>query len=321
MRVAIVGAGISGLSCAARLIETGHEVELFDKARKPGGRLSTRRREGFAFDHGAQYFTVRDERFGEAVQSLETRGFVAEWSGRIVALQAGAVDEVGDSVRRLVGTPGMSAVARGLTPDCPIHAATRIRGVERAGDGWTLRSEMGEARSGFDAAVIAVPSAQAAPLLDPAPALADRATSCEMKATWALMLAFAGPLDLDFDAAFVNDSPVSWISRNSSKPGRSGGETWVIHGAHAWSEKHVEREPDWVQAQLTAALVEQGLEVPEPSFSDLHRWRYAAPLDPLPEPCLWDPNLRIGACGDWCGGPRVEGAFLSGLAMAARIGP
>ncbi|NIQ93087.1 MAG: FAD-dependent oxidoreductase, partial [Desulfuromonadales bacterium] len=38
-RVAIVGAGPSGLACAAHLRESGHEVTIFDMNPAPGGLL------------------------------------------------------------------------------------------------------------------------------------------------------------------------------------------------------------------------------------------------------------------------------------------
>ena len=34
----IIGAGIAGLACAARLAAAGYAVRLFDKGRRPGGR-------------------------------------------------------------------------------------------------------------------------------------------------------------------------------------------------------------------------------------------------------------------------------------------
>ena len=45
-------------------------------------------------------------------------------------------------------------------------------------------------------------------------------------------------------------------------------------------------------------------------------WPHATPVNPLPSPCLWDDELKAGMAGDWCGGPRIEGAYLSGLAAA-----
>ena len=59
--------------------------------------------------------------------------------------------------------------------------------------------------------------------------------------------------------------------------------------------------------------------IPKPDFAAAHFWRYAIPPEPLGTRCLFDPELAIAACGDWCGGPRVEGAYLSGVAAAGRM--
>jgi predicted NAD/FAD-dependent oxidoreductase len=56
-----------------------------------------------------------------------------------------------------------------------------------------------------------------------------------------------------------------------------------------------------------------------PIHLDAHRWRFALPLEPLPDPCLFDAGRRLAACGDWCGGPRIEGGFLSGRAAADQM--
>ena len=88
--VAIVGAGLAGLQCARELRERGIPVRLFDKGRRVGGRVCTRRMDsGAEFDHGAQYFTARGERFQQLVAEWVSRGVVAEWTGRLVQLTAG----------------------------------------------------------------------------------------------------------------------------------------------------------------------------------------------------------------------------------------
>jgi len=51
----------------------------------------------------------------------------------------------------------------------------------------------------------------------------------------------------------------------------------------------------------------------------VHKWRYAIPKKTLDEKFLYDRLKNIGICGDWCGGPRVEGAFLSGFKLAEEI--
>jgi hypothetical protein len=52
----------------------------------------------------------------------------------------------------------------------------------------------------------------------------------------------------------VNQGPLRWIARNSSKPGRSGEETWLLHACAEWSEAHLEENPESVAAALVDAF-------------------------------------------------------------------
>ena len=111
---------------------------------------------------------------------------------------------------------------------------TTINQLQRHKDGWQLFSlEHGLLPERFDAIVLAVPAPQAATLLQqvtpPLVQLAALAGSVVIRGSWALMLRFEKPLELPFDAAFVNQGPLRWIARDSSKPGRNGAETWLLH--------------------------------------------------------------------------------------------
>jgi len=55
MKVAVVGAGIAGLTCAWELHKAGVEVEVFERDPTVGGRMNTRTRDGLAFDVGANF--------------------------------------------------------------------------------------------------------------------------------------------------------------------------------------------------------------------------------------------------------------------------
>ena len=134
------------------------------------------------------------------------------------------------------------------------------------------------------------------------------------------MLAFANPLPLEFDGAFVEESPLSWICRNNSKPGRETTDAWVVHASPSWSQEQIDRSPDSVLAPLLAAFWQAtGASKVEPLFSAAHRWRYSIPVEPLAKQSIEDRAKKAVACGDWCGGPRVEGAYLSGLAAAEEL--
>jgi predicted NAD/FAD-dependent oxidoreductase len=70
-----------------------------------------------------------------------------------------------------------------------------------------------------------------------------------------------------------------------------------------------------------AASTEQVIDAPPKGIllSTAHFWRSVLATEPLADTCLFDREIQIGACGDWCAGPRVEGAFLSGMAAAERV--
>jgi renalase len=322
--VAIIGAGIAGLSCARALQAAGVTVRLFDKARKPGGRMSTRRGPALSFDHGAQYFTARDPAFAAEVEGWVAAGAARAWTGRIVVARAGALEQLTDAQpQRWVGAPSMSAIPRllaGADPALDVASSVRIAELTRAGPSWRLFDAHGAERGEFARVVVATPAAQAAPLLRGAPALAEAAASVTMDPCWAVMLAFATPLPIAADGLFVHDSTLAWAARDASKPGRGPLDTWVVHATPTWTAAHWDAEPREVVEALATALADATqTTLPGIHHRDHHRWRYARADSPLPDPYLFDPAAGLAACGDWCGGPRVEGAWLSGRALAARL--
>ncbi|MFP2909896.1 NAD(P)/FAD-dependent oxidoreductase [Pyxidicoccus sp. 3LFB2] len=318
--VAVVGAGLSGVTAGRALRAAGHPVQVFEKSRGPGGRMATRRTAtGDTFDHGAQYFTARDALFQEQVRGWQDAGLVAEWHGAIGTLERGRVTRSEREQVRYVGVPSMGAGVRQDAQTLQTRYETRVERVEREGAVWKLTADSGEALGAYDWVVVAVPAPQAVALLAGAPELAARAATVRMEPCQAVMARFEARVPLEVDAAFVHGSPLSWIARDTSKPGRPGGERWVLHGSPEASRELLESPPEVVTARWVEAFVEAtGLDV-RPVEAVAHRWRYALPSPALEETALFNAALGIGACGDWCGGPRVEGAFLSGVALARRL--
>lgn len=322
-RIAVIGAGIAGLSCAARLAAAGCRVDVFEKSRGTGGRLNTRRDHGTGFDQGAQYFTARDPRFLAQVEAWAAAGAAGRWQ-----VQPWLVDALGraqpspDDAVRWVGTPAMGALAHQLLGrDIALVTGTQVGALQQSAAGWTLHAG-GQALPGaFDAVVLAVPAPQAVPLLATAPELAAFAAAAAMEPCWSVALGFDRPTGIAFDAAFARGQPVAWLARNSSKPGRgTAAETWVLHAAPRWTEEHLEAPGEAVARHLhrwLVATVAPGL--PAPAWLHAHRWRYARTAHETPGRCRYDAARRLGLCGDWCAGGRVEGAWLSGLALAETL--
>jgi renalase len=318
MQIAIVGAGVSGLAAARSLVDRGHAVTIFERSQIPGGRVGTKVISAIelprglsgelAFDHGAQYFTVRDDRFSMLAAEWERDRVIAKWTGRIVAFDGEGWEDVEDNTSRYVGIPGMSALATAMAAGLEIRYGQRIESLE------PLLTD-------FDRVIVAIPAPLALPLVSHVPALAQKITGVVMRSNWTVMAAFEERVAARFDAAFVNGSAISWIARNTSKPKRNWKiDAWVIQASTAWSDAHFDDQPDDVGAFLMEAFEDQipaGL--PRAFYATVHRWRHAAADPPLAAGAIHDADSRITLCGDWCKGPRTEDAFLSGLEAAATL--
>lgn len=308
MDVAIIGAGIAGLACADGLRDHGHVVTLFDKARGPGGRMSTRRMATplgeVSFDHGATHFTARGGAFRAQVEMWRAAGCAAPWP--IAGRDA------------WVGVPGMNAPVRAMAAGHDVRWATRVTGIIREGAGWTCLSDDGDHR-GFDALVIAIPAEQAATMLclQDFP-MARAAMAVESSLCWSVMAAFNGPVAALPDL-IRHQGILACAVRNSAKPGRAGPEAWVLQADAAWSRRHGEAQSEAVTDALLAQLATlSGQPLPAVVAVAAHRWRYATPSGSFAQ-ALWNPAIGLGACGDWLAHGFVELAWESGRALARQM--
>jgi renalase len=318
--LAVIGAGMAGLSCATVLQEAGLKLSLFEKSGGPSGRMSTRQGNGWQCDHGAQYFTARHPDFRAEVARWQRAGVAGLWDPKLQVLGGESLHDPDPALQRLVGIPRMTAPARLLSATLALTNQATIRQLQRQPDGWHLLSaEGGWLVERFDAVVLAVPAPQAVPLLQPLSAeLTELARSAAMHGCWTVMARFATPPKLPFDAAFVNHGPLRWIARDTSKPGRTGPETWVLHASVEWSEANLDQDADTIAALLLKAFGRLG--GPAPQASTVHRWRYAKVIEPvLDKVCAWHAGMGLGLCGDWLNGGTVEGAWLSGRQLALRV--
>jgi hypothetical protein len=336
---AVVGAGMAGIACARTLVQAGHRVTVFEKSAGIGGRMATRSSAFGTFDHGAQYFTVRDSRFKQALETVP--GLCRPWSANTVQVLdelgrvAAATQRSGDA--HWVPVPGMKALASRwalpLMEQQNVELETRVTRIERDAlkpRQWQLCTD-GPAGaqhvfSGFDTVLLAMPSVQTSALLSTsqqAGKFVSQLDKVSVAPCWTLMLAFPQAvqpglttLGPQWSAARSTHHRIAWLARESSKPGRSAVERWTVQASAAWSQEHLDDDAPRVQAKLLKAFAEVTGIRAEPAHVDVQRWSYAKTTQPLGKSHLWDAKNGIGVCGDWCLGHRVENAFVSGLELA-----
>ncbi|KQW43340.1 MULTISPECIES: NAD(P)/FAD-dependent oxidoreductase [unclassified Roseateles] len=332
-RVAVIGAGIAGATCAQALAQAGHAVHVFDKARGPGGRLATRRMAWVdasgqpcttRLDHGALGLEARSPAFQAFIDDGVRAGWLAEWSPRLAT--GGRPLERG--TRFHVPVPDMPELCRRLLQGITATWSCTVDNLHRNPLGWQVESAGQRLGAPFDLVVLALPPAQAAPLLAPLQdEWARQAALSPMQPCWTLMgvATTAGTAPPRWDLARPAAGPLAWVMRSDARPGRArmhGQAHWVAHARAGWSRAHLEQAPDWVAQQLRAALAEQLGGPVEWLHSTVHRWRYALPparrCAPA-ESCWWDAAQGLGVCGDFLGGRGVEGAWLSARSLATAL--
>jgi predicted NAD/FAD-dependent oxidoreductase len=257
-----------------------------------------------SFDHGAQYFTVRSPGFRALVAQWEALGLAARWP------EAGA--------DAWVGVPAMNAPVKNMAAAHVVHWSARVDALSRDAAGWSLRGE-GLSAQLFDAVVFALPAEQTAVLLEPwDAAMAQQAAATRSDPCWTAMIALAEPLPA-VSSTLRDYGPIGWAACNSSKPGRTGPQTWVIQATPAWSLEHLEADARWVTQALLNSLADcLQIAIPDPVCAVSHRWRYAR-SGAHGAGLLHNPALDLGVCGDWLIGPRVESAWQSGALLGKRL--
>jgi renalase len=315
-RIAIIGAGMAGVSCGQALQAVGLASTLFEKSRGPGGRLATRRNDaGVAFDHGAQYLTARGAAFEAQLDALQRAGAVARWLPR---------ESPASAAHRhawIVGTPGMSALLKPMIASLDLRTGVAVEALQHAADGWHLQYAGAPLAERFDIVICTAPAPQTRVLLAVDPLLQRALDAVEMAPCWALMLTLRTPLPVDFDACRFGTGAVAWLARQASRPQRdSPDEAWVVHASPSWSEQHLEQTADAVAIALQSEVAAKlGVPLPAVNFAQAHRWRYALTTRALGQPFLAGADGSLLAGGDWCLGARVECAFQSGVAMATAV--
>lgn len=302
-KFAIIGAGIAGMTAARHLVSAGQTpVTVFDKGHKPGGRLSTRRDGEIRFNHGCQYFNARDPDFAALMKA----------NGARLWPQAGEA--------RFSGVPDMASLAENIAATLPdLRLETQITAIQPDKNGWCLEHS-GATQHYAETLILTMPSPQATTFLRPLNHrfLADLA-NVHLAPCWTVMIAFEGNVTGP-ETMRPEASPLSWIARENARPERRDAPVqYTLQASAAWSQAHLEDQAADVTSALISAFARETGITTTPNSARAHRWRYALADKPLGRAFLWDPDLRLGLCGDWCVAGRLEAAYLSGRALGAEI--
>jgi renalase len=320
-KIAILGAGLAGLNLA-KLLQANADIVLFEKSDKLGGRMATHRCNGFEFDHGAQYFTAKDPLFKDWVARLMDANIVTSWPARFVEIEHRSMLSQrtwDDAFPHYVGTPSMNAIAQHLADGLDVRFNQLITGIKPHRSKWLLETADGQFGE-FDWVVSTLPAEQAQVILPDSYQQKNALQSVQMQPCFTLMLGFDNARHSAWDAAFISQSILSWVSVNSAKPNRASPYTLVAMSQNAWARDNFARPEAQIIAELLGELEGvMGEKLGDAAYIKLKKWKYANADKQKIELSFVDHAAKLACCGDWCISGRIESAFMSSSRVAETI--
>jgi predicted NAD/FAD-dependent oxidoreductase len=356
MKLAIIGAGVAGLAAARALRQRRPElaITIYERSRGLGGRAATRRRDGFVFDHGAQYVKAPTAELvrlltaelpagdlldiGRPVWVFDGAGAIAEgdpaqnadpkWTYRDGLNRLGKLLGAGLNIQRELR---IGSLRRPATED---HRSIEAQASTPMVSGqWSIVDAAGQTVDEADLVLLTPPAPQAADLLAASEIepVAKATLLAELsRATYrrciSLALAYARPLDRPFYALVNTDRahPIAWLALEQAKgSGRCppGESLLIAQMAPGWSLEHWETpagELGRLVADQASALLGEDLRAP--LWSDVQRWRYALPDSGADFEALNGSGSGLFFAGDYTAGlGRVHLAIESGWRVAGAI--
>jgi len=337
--ICIIGAGLTGLTCAQRLRSTGATVMVIDKGRAPGGRAATRylADRSQRCDVGAQFWTARDSAFAAVTAEWVARGWAESWGEGFPVLKSSGVHDGRDGHARWRAVGGMVALARHLADGIDVRAPRTVTALQPNGAGWTVTHVAGDAIRGpsagvaetltVDVVVLTQPVPQILALLAPLGVVIPPAIAAVRYDPCLYLLAERpdGEAVLPAPGGLRIEDPTlgaTWLASARQRGLRSTGDSVILHADAVLSAMHWDDTPEQQQAVLGARLQQVLARLErswEPTLAEVRRWKYSRCTQTVPDRC-WQPLPGLLCAGDAFGdAPRVEGAWLSGMAAAQAL--
>ncbi|MEX1196827.1 MAG: FAD-dependent oxidoreductase [Pseudohongiellaceae bacterium] len=321
-RIAIIGAGISGLTLAQRLSDHA-EIVIHEKSRGPGGRMATRRTGNHHFDTGAQFFTARSRRFRKFLQPAREAGAVVSWEPKLVS-----IDRSSRNYKRFwfephyIGHPMMTSLAKYLAAGHSVLSGSKVTALQDSNGQWSLREENGTVHGPYDWVVGTAPAPQSRTLFGDHGAASEWLDQIRMQPCLCALIRLPVEVPFPWQVVEPRHSMIRWMADQRTKKGRPATRSLVLHAHNDWSDLYFEADEPWLKERFLTELEQLTNIAPEQVTGiELKRWRCARVEQAAEHPFWMDEQLQLGLCGDGGVGGSVESAFTSADRLARALLP
>lgn len=320
--IAVIGSGLSGITVAS-IVKKKFHIDIFEKSRGVGGRMSTRKEPPFVFDHGAQFFKIKTFDFMNFISELLTEKIIQPWNFKLAYFSKNDLKKI-KVVRKkdnfFVGVPNMDSIVKYLSINNNVILNTKIEKIIKVNNRWYLYDQSKKKYGQYDWVILSLPAKQSLDLITKNVSFYSAIEKIKMKSCFSLMVGINESLNLNYDAALIEDNDIAWFAINNSKPGRTKKNSLLINSSYDYAAKNINLPKDKVLKHLLdiiSDLIKHKFS--NTSFKKLHQWKYVEAENPPNDNYFIDYNEKIAVCGDWFIDSRVEGAFTSANELSKEI--
>ena len=312
--IAIIGAGITGLSLAYNLSD--NNVTIFDKSWRPGGRVSTRKHGDLLFDHGAHYLSINHE--VEQLRELLNNLNIVD----IKEINFSTNFQKKEILKKkiLVGKNGMNSIPRKIFDNLKIksHFNSKITKIIKMNDKYSIFADDKEF-SDFDLVLVCIPYLQAKELTSE---FIDFKIKHEpiYEPIYTVMLSYEDDNNINIDGGLNLHSNISFFMRQNFKFQDLKDECWVLNLSSNFTSKNLDIDNKLLEEKVISIFENSFNLTQKPKFQNTHRWLYAQTkitYNSLSKKnWIGSKDSKIFLSGDWVMGRSLSDAWNAGLQLS-----
>ena len=315
----IVGSGIAG-STIANLLSKKYSIEIFDKARGPGGRASNRRyKDHLSFDHGLQYISPKSNKFKEFILELKNKYILKEWSGQHLDFNF----ERKEKTIKYIGSKGNNDICKYLIKNIKANFNSTVTNIEFNSNYWTITINNRD-QVFFKYLILTCPFPQLKLLASKFIKKKIPNLKVNMTPNITAMVVYENYEKLPINSIKFKDEIISWAAQENTKDRFKADQiVWTIQCTDIFSKKIInllknkKKKYESIIFKRFEKLL--GYKTKNIVFKNLHGWRYAYNKLNTNLDTLWSDKDNLGVCADWFNGPYAECAWLSANSLYKKI--
>ena len=316
----VIGSGISGATIA-NLLSKKHTIDLFDKARGPGGRASFKRLDKIkGFDHGTQYISPKTPAFKKFIKELIRKKVLKNWGGKHLFLDQ--IKKEKKNHTKIIGRKGNNDINKYLLKNINCYFQNELQKIDYKQKKWILTFTDGKKKI-YEKLILTCPFPQLLKLSKKFIKNPFINKKLKMDANITVMIVVK-KTNKNISSYFFNDKILGWAANeNSKKRFKSNLDLWTLQSTYNWANKKINKNMENKDSN-SKILIDQffkltGIKRNRILFSLNHGWKYSSNSNPLKIKSYWNNSLNLGVCADWFVGPRLEAGWISANDLYKKI--